>query len=226
MTQWENRNKSVKEVFTTIYEKNTWGKSDREFNSGTGTTEEEIVSPYISMVAEKAVIEGFKGSVFVDLGCGDFRVGSQLVPFCSEYIGVDIVESLIKRNRVTYGTEQLKFLCLDIISDKLPDGDVCFLRQVLQHLSNKQIASVLGKVDKYKWVFITEHLPGDNPAITPNLDKVHGSHVRVYDNSGVYLSHAPFNLPKQKLENVLEVPGRGLGLCRDQGIVRTWLYKP
>lgn len=226
LNHWLNRSKPPKEVFTDIYKRNRWGKTRRDFNSGTGTTRQEIVSPYISMVAEKAVAEGFDGSVFVDLGCGDFRVGRQLLPCCSRYIGVDIVELLIKRNKEIYGTEQVTFMTLDIIRDDLPDGDVCFLRQVLQHLSNQQIAAVVGKLDKYKWVFITEHLPADNPAIRPNLDKIHGAHVRVYDNSGVYLSHPPFSLPKRRLEKVLEVRGTGLGLRHDQGVIRTWLYTP
>jgi len=32
-----------------------------------------------------------------------------------------------------------QFLCLDIISDELPDGDLCLLREVLQHLSNREM---------------------------------------------------------------------------------------
>lgn len=160
INQWLNGSKTPKEVFTNIYKRNRWGKTRSDFNSGTGTTKPEIVSPYISMVAEKAVAEGFGGSVFVDLGCGDFRAGRELLHSCSRYIGVDIVESLIERNKEMYETDQVIFLCLDIIRDDLPDGDVCFLRQVLQHLSNQQIDAVLGKLDKYKWVLITEHLPG------------------------------------------------------------------
>ena len=74
-------------------------------------------------------------------------------------------------------------------------------------------------------MFITEHYPTDNEAIKPNIDKPHGADVRVYDNSGIYLTEPPFELPARTLEEVLEVPGVGLGEGIDQGVIRTFLYK-
>jgi SAM-dependent methyltransferase len=224
--QRHNRNKTTEEVFTEIYEKNKWGGLQGEFCSGSGTANEQVVSPYISMVSEKASSENFLGLTFVDLGCGDFRVGKQLLPLCSNYIGVDIVKSLVRRNQETYGSALIQFKHLDIVEEELPDGDVCFIRQVLQHLSNQQIAAVLQKLKKYKWVFITDHHPTDNDAIEPNMDKIHGEDIRLYDNSGIYLLNPPFELPVQELEEVLEVPGVGLGKGNDPGIIRTFLYRP
>jgi hypothetical protein len=224
--QRQNCNKTAEEVFTTIYEKNMWGGPQGEFYSGPGSTNEQIASAYISMVSEKASSEKFLGLIFVDLGCGDFHIGKQLLPLCSSYIGVDIVEPLIRRNQETYGNPLTQFMHLNIVEDELPIGDVCFVRQVLQHLSNQQIVAVLQKLKKYKWVFITEHYPPDNDAIRPNIDKVHGGDIRVYDNSGVYLTKPPFNLPTQALEEVLEVPWVGLRGGFDKGVIRTILYKP
>ncbi len=224
--QRQNRNKTTEEVFTEIYEKNKWGGSQGEFCSGSGTSNEQIVSAYISLVTEKASSENFFGLTFVDLGCGDFRVGKRLLPLCSSYIGVDIVKPLIQRNQEIYGNAFTQFIHLDIVEDELPNGDVCFVRQVLQHLSNQQITAVLHKLKKYKWVFITEHYPTDNDAIKPNIDKIHGGDVRVYANSGVYLTIPPFELPIYELKEVLEVPGVGLGKGNDPGVIRTFLYKP
>ncbi len=42
--QQQNRNKTTEEVFTKIYEKNQWGGSVGEFCSGSGSTNDEIVS--------------------------------------------------------------------------------------------------------------------------------------------------------------------------------------
>ena len=67
------------------------------------------------MVSEKASSEGFLGPTFVDLGCGDFRVGRQLLPLCSGYIGVDIVKPLICRNQEKYGNATTRFMHLDIV---------------------------------------------------------------------------------------------------------------
>jgi hypothetical protein len=209
-----NSRKTAEEVFTEIYTKNIWGGTQGEFCSGSGTVNESIVASYIAMVTEKAASGAFLGRTFVDLGCGDFQ------------IGVDVVRPLIQRNQALYGDATTEFRHLDIARDDLPNGDVCFIRQVLQHLSNQQIAAVLTKLKQYQWIFITEHYPTDNGAIQPNIDKTHGRDVRAYDNSGVYLTQPPFALPPQNLQEVLAVSGSGLGKTKDPGIIRTFLYKP
>jgi hypothetical protein len=220
------RTRTIEHVFTNIYNKNIWGGTQEDFCSGVGTTNKQIVSEYIALVKKMVESEAFLGLTFVDLGCGDFRVGEQLLSLCSIYKGVDIVKKLIIRNQEKYGNPTTHFQQLNIVDDELPTGDIAFLRQVLQHLSNKQIVAILPKLKKYKWVFITEHYPTDNRGIIPNIDKVHGADVRVYKNSGVYLSMPPFNVPHQLLTKVLELPGCGLGKGIDQGVIRTYLYTP
>jgi len=116
----------------------------------------------------------------------------------------------------------VKFISLDIVEDDLPDGDICFLRQVLQHLSNAQISKILPKLKMYNVCFVTEHYPTDNPAIVPNKDIVHGGGIRPYENSGVYLDESPFNVPRACMELILEVPGVGLPKEYDQGVIRTY----
>ena len=221
--QKQNLNRSSEEVFTDIYVKNKWGGKKGEFFSGFGSAHKELVSAYVSKIYEEASREGFIGLTFVDLGCGDFRVGKQLLPLCSTYIGVDVVKPLIQNNKAKYGNSTTHFIYLDIINEKLPDGEVCFIRQVLQHLSNQQIILILQKLKKYQWVFITEHYPMDNNAIKPNMDKVHGADIRLHSNSGVYLTKIPFELPAQSLKEVLEVPGAD---GQNPGVIRTFLYKP
>jgi len=224
-----NRHRSAEDIFTEIYDKHIWGGSQGEFYSGPGSARKQIVSPYISMVSEMASNESFLGLTFVDLGCGDFRVGKQLLPLCSDYIGVDIVEPLICRNTKKYGNATTRFIHSDIVNDELPSGDVCLVRQVLQHLSNQQILGILQKLRKFRWVFITEHYPANNNAIKPNIDKVHGHHIRVRKNSGVFLSEPPFELPKETLTEVLEVPAGGPrqgSQASTSGVIRTFLYRP
>jgi len=224
--QRRNRNRTPEEVFAEVYEKNKWGGTKGTFYSGDGSADEKIVSDYISMVSEKANSSGFSGLIFVDLGCGDFQVGKQLLPLCSTYVGVDVVKALIRRNQEKYGNESTIFMQLDIVNDELPNGDICFIRQVLQHLSNQQIVTILNKLKKYKSVFITEHYPTDVDAIKPNIDIVHGRDNRVARQSGVYLSKPPFDIPSRTLREVLAVSGAGQGEGNDQGIIRTFLYKP
>jgi SAM-dependent methyltransferase len=223
----QNKTKSTEQVFSDIYLKNKWGGSQGEFSSGSGSREQAIVSPYINMIFEKANSEHFRDLTFLDLGCGDFQVGRQLLPLCSRYIGIDIVKPLIElHHKNFFGSENVQFRHMNMIDEKLPIADVCFIRQVLQHLSNDQISSVLPKLAKFKFVFITEHYPNDNDQIQPNIDKTHGGGVRLANNSGVYLTKPPFNLSEKQLSLALEVPGASLDDNTDPGVIRTFIYKP
>ena len=218
-----NRTKSVEEVFTDIYARGKWGGAVGEWISGAGSVRQHIVDSYIAAICDLASREGFRDHAFVDLGCGDFSVGKQLLPLCSSYVGVDIVRPLIARNQELFGGPSTSFAHLDVIKDVLPDGDVCFVRQVLQHLSNRHISTILSKLKKYRWVIITEHYPEGFYSSNPNIDKVHGADIRFYSGSGVYLDEPPFCIPGDLLSLVLEVP---VGSSKGSGILRTYLYKP
>lgn len=195
------------------------------FNSGSGSTNEKIVTPYIKRVREWLHSVNSNSKVIVDLGCGDFRVGQQYADMALRYIGVDIVKDLVIYNRTIYGNERVEFHHLNIIEEELPDGDICFIRQVLQHLSNNQITAILPKPKKYQWVIVTEHQPtGECPH--PNLDKPHGGDIRVFRNSGVYLDRPPFSIPRQKISLLLEIEGHGFSNGIDPGVIRTFVVTP
>lgn len=186
-----NETLSAREVFTGIYENNEWGGRPGEYCSGSGSTEAysiayaEIVKRFISENGIRQV---------VDLGCGNFSVGGQLVSSEIGYVGVDIVEGLIARNSLLFAREGVSFECLDIVEDELPDGELCLIRQVLQHCSNDQIRTILGKLSKYRYVLLTEHYPAPEVSVIPNIDKPHGADTRLINHSAVYLDQPPFNL--------------------------------
>jgi len=219
---------STEAVFTRIYQQHKWGepKSHSDFDSGLGSAPSESLEKYISVVSNLTFQRGYNKSVFIDLGCGDFRVGRRLACLAKQYIGIDIVASLIDRNTKLFGCAGISFKHLNAITTTLPYGDVCFIRQVFQHLSNSQISRIIARLSQYKMVFITEHLPSDEDLIQPNLDKIHGADIRVYRHSGIYLQHPPFNVPREKLTLVLEVPGTDLGTGVSPGVIRTYLYEP
>ncbi len=161
----KNAVRSNEEVFGEIYREKKWSDdkaAGEAFCSGTGSTTESIVEPYITAISKE--LRSFASPVrVVDLGCGDFRVGSRLVPLCGHYTAVDVVPDLIAHLKATYQQHNLEFLHLDITHAPLPDGDVCLVRQVFQHLSNSQIEAVLAKMTRLFTSYITEHHP-ENPA--------------------------------------------------------------
>jgi hypothetical protein len=214
---------SAEEVFTDIYSNNRWGGLPGSFCSGSGSREPSIVSPYVARIRSELDLLGATSMKVVDLGCGDFSVGRQLASACGHYVGVDIVKPLIDHNLKTYSTPQITFRYANMIVDELPDGDVCIVRQVLQHLSNDEILAVLPKLFKYRWCFITEHHPSPGRLIRPNADKPHGGDIRVTHGSGVFLDQPPFSVAASRYRLLLEVPGAGLEGHTDPGIIRTFI---
>jgi len=208
-----NRRRDLESVFTSIYENNRWGGERGGFYSGSGSTA-YYANAYAEMV--RGFIREQGVSTVVDLGCGDFAVGSLIVSNDIDYVGVDIVADLINRNRERFNSQHITFQHLDIVSSPLPGGELCLIRQVLQHLSNAEIAAVLRKIDKYKYVIISEHLPAPSVHVVPNKDKPHGPDVRVYDASGVYIDKPPFNVPVSRL--LLEVQCVGFLVSKGETI--------
>jgi SAM-dependent methyltransferase len=198
-----NQDRPIKEVFDEIYSRNQWGGNSGELFSGSGSTE-GIAVVYAQMIRD--FIERRNITKVLDLGCGDFLVGSKFQMPGVQYIGVDIVEKVIQQNQQRYSSDTVSFQCLDILSEDLPDAELCLIRQVLQHLSNDEIATVVQKIirsKKYKYVIVTEHYPAPNVKVKPNLDKPHGADTRIIDDSAVYLDSPPFNVPNVQM--ILEV---------------------
>jgi SAM-dependent methyltransferase len=209
---------STKEIFEKIYDEGHWGKGQQpgvRYFSGTGSHDPAMVNAYVGAVG--AFLQGLpeKPSA-LDIGCGDFNVGSKLRPYCGAYTGADIVSQVIEDNKTRYSDAYVNFVVLNIIEEKPPYADVIFLRQVLQHLSNNEIRSALRNLaGQCKHLIVTEHLP---PAdFTPNIDKTTGRGIRIRHNSGVVLSEAPFSLAFREERTICEVPELG-------GIVRTTIY--
>jgi hypothetical protein len=194
----------VQQAFERVYAENAWGGTPGEFDSGLGSSD-AVTERYVAMVRAFIAERGVRS--VADLGCGDFRVGRQLVGSVPRYVGVDIVPALVERKRREF--PDVEFRCLNLISDELPDAELGLLRQVLQHLSNEEIAAVLRNCRRYRYLIVTEHLPSAGEVV-PNLDKPHGPDIRLYDRSGVFLEAPPFNLSVRTLLEVPLSPGETL----------------
>jgi hypothetical protein len=113
------------------------------------------------------------------------------------YTGIDVVPELIEHHRSTVHNPLVSFLVADITADPLPTADLCLIRQVLQHLSNQEIAKALANLGSFSRVLITEAVPAHPKSI--NRDKPHGPDVRALYGSGVYLEKPPFSMPVAEL---------------------------
>ncbi len=218
----ENRTKEMKKPWPTkdameqVYEMKLWGDNNSDFYSGIGSHDPEIVNPYIAVLT--SFLTSFKNPLVVcDLGCGDFNVGKELVRHTKKYIAIDIVKDLIEHNKSIFKEENLEFHCLDIAVDNLPSGDCAILRQVLQHLSNTEVQSIVSKLTDFKYVILTEHIPEGR--FTPNKEIISGQGTRLKKQSGLDVFAPPFNFKVKEEKQLLSV------ILNDRkGVILTTLY--
>ena len=207
----------TKDAMQQIYEMKLWGDNNTEFYSGDGSHSSAIIKPYIEVVM--SFLKSFKNQITVcDLGCGDFNIGKELVKYTKKYIAVDIVPELIAYNKEKFKETNLKFQCLDISKDELPSADCVIIRQVLQHLSNKEVLSVVCKLYDFKYIILTEHIPDDD--FIPNKDIISGQGIRLKKQSGLNLVKPPFNLKIKEEKELSKVILKG-----KKGVIKTILYE-
>lgn len=213
----------TQKTFEKIYRQKIWGRDAAgKPLSGAGSHDAKIVDPYVTAVKE--VLASAQGDLtLVDLGCGDFNVGSHFVRDAKQIIACDISNVILENNQKGYNFSNVIFRHLNIISDELPKGDIACLRQVLQHLSNESIAEFVTRLNKtkpYDNLIVTEHLPAGND-FEANINKPTGPGTRVPLKSGVDLSLPPFNLEFVNKRVLLEIDERFYGA---DAVIRTTLY--
>lgn len=206
----------VEKVFSDIYRTKEWGGDDGEFYSGTGSHDPAVVAPYVAAV--RCIMQSLpRKPVIVDIGSGDFNIGSHFIEQAAHYFACDVVPELQTHNRQKFGAANVEFLSLDATRDPLPAGDIICIRQVLQHLSNAQIVAVVEKCKAFDRWIITEHLPAD-PDFVPNIDIHAGCGIRMLVGSGVVLTAPPFAVKGYSVRTLCEVPEYG-------GLIRTQLFE-
>ena len=149
------------DIFTNNDENNIWGpaSSKDSFYKGTSgdvSTENYNKNSYIPFI--KQFIDKYNIKKVVDLGCGDWQ-SSHLIynNIDINYTGYDAYKKICDNNSTNY--PQYNFIHMDFIKDKnlLENGDLCIIKDVLQHLCNKDINNLLQYLvnsKKYKYIMI------------------------------------------------------------------------
>lgn len=199
--------------FQELYHRNIWAvEGDSQFfleAGGSGPAAEFYVDR-IAELLERHSRELQRPVRVVDIGCGDFRLARALVerlPGLS-YLGCDIVPKLVAHNSARFSSQRVRFRTLDAVSDRQPEGDVCLVRQLFQHLKNAEILAVLGAM-RCPLVYVTEAHPLRRIG-SPNPDKLSGESLRFDRHTGlgrrVELRHVPFFLPAEEVFRFCEAP--------------------
>jgi hypothetical protein len=177
----------MQETFQHIYAANAW-----QYGSGYGSLPQNTVG--YRLFLQKFVRERHVRSV-LDVGCGDWQFSRLMDWNGIDYLGVDIVPSVIEQDTDKYATDGIRFQ-QGSATEELPTADLLVIREVLQHLPYGAIFAFLQKnalSGRYRFVLMSNEMnhPGEL-----NTDAKAGGQVPA---RGLDLSAPPFNVPGLKI---------------------------
>lgn len=175
-------NKSTKDIFTSYKETKFWKST--ESLSGDGS---ELSVTIDLRKGLKRIIEQFEIKTILDIPCGDFNWMKAVDLEKIQYMGGDIVTSLIDNNSENYASQNIIFKELDLTFDELPNVDLIFCRDCLVHLSYKQICKAIKNIKRSNSTYL---LATSFVKATKNKDILTGEWRKLN------LEIAPFNFGK------------------------------
>ncbi len=133
--------KTPQQVFKQIYESNHWNGQESVSGTGSDPAQTQAVITTINSLIKELNIKSI-----LDLPCGDFAWMQHVDLEQVNYIGGDIVEELVAQNQLQFGSKNVQFMHLNLISSLLPTCDLILTRDCLVHLSFQDIVSCIQNV--------------------------------------------------------------------------------
>jgi SAM-dependent methyltransferase len=178
----------AKAAFSGIYSSRAW---DAENPSGPGSRPENS-QEYLSLLQN--FFSTTKYRTVVDLGCGTWELMKCIsIPPSIDYLGVDIVDEMIRENTRRYTRSNVQFKEINSVQDAVAlQGDLLIAKDVIQHWSFKDINFFLANVlPRFKTALITNDIA--RSGTTMNRDITSG------DYRALDLTREPFHLPAKVL---------------------------
>lgn len=151
----------MEHIFTKVYETKLWGNNNSTEYSGSSGGGSDIdfnKDKYVPFL--KSFITDYHIQSVVDLGCGDFRIGKLLYDDLNvTYHGYDTYKKVVDYNSKQYPLPKYSFTHLDFCNNKdiIINGDLCILKDVIQHWSLDNIYTFLDYIitnKKFKYILI------------------------------------------------------------------------
>jgi hypothetical protein len=132
---------SLRNTFEHIYETSHWGSAHTPSGHGASADQTaQIVRRLPQLFLELGV------NTLLDVPCGDaVWIRNVLLPDV-EYIGGDIVPSIVLNNNRQFANPVTRFQVIDLTSDELPSADLILCRDCLVHLSFNDAMTALQNI--------------------------------------------------------------------------------
>ena len=123
-------------IFGQIYDRGGWWG----LGSGPGSSS-EYNKPFLDFLADFISRESIRS--IVDYGCGDWRMFSEYQFGDTEYLGVDVVRSVVDENRKRYLKPGVDFRLARPLKEEDYSADLILMKDVMIHLPNDRCAEFL-----------------------------------------------------------------------------------
>ena len=182
-----------KKIFTSIYKSNHWVQNGsslpKEFVSVSGHGSNIGTNQHRQLVDNFTyIIEKYEINSILDMPCGDFLWIKEIVKNKDiKYLGIDIVEELIKDNNLKFKNEKNNFQSFDIINFNTNEKfDLVLIRDLFLHIKNSDIIKIIDNLKSMNVKYVALNSYNNDK----NIDVTIGQHRKVN------LLIEPFNLKK------------------------------
>ena len=163
---------SLNSVFADIYAKNLWGhgnsasRKNKKFYSGGGSElENDRDAGYVKLV--QSYVDRPDVNTVVEIGCGDWEIGTRINWGKVHYTGYDVVEEVVRYNQDNFSSANVMFACANLIPTDDVQADLLIVKDVFQHLPPSYCARFVRRIPlNFKYNLITNDR-GGNTEITP-----------------------------------------------------------
>jgi hypothetical protein len=151
------------DVFDSIYASDAWA-----LGSGPGSLP-SINAPFTefleSFIRENGITR------LVDFGCGDWRYMSQVDLADTNYLGLDVVDSVLVENVRRYQSAQVRFGRTPSDLAELPEADLILFKDVLVHLPNDYVTAILFQAQrKCRFILAVNNFSTDPAAYNSDIE--------------------------------------------------------
>ena len=171
----------MKAVFRNIYKSNGW--KSKESVSGPGSAVSRTIELRQKLLQ---IITNFNIKSVVDIPCGDLNWISPILDKIPNYVGIDIVDELILKNKKKFNNNI--FYIDDIRSSEKLNCDLLIVRDALFHFSRKNVMLALKNIKK------------NNPQYILTTEVINKNHKNKNIRDGAWhpiaLQNSPYNFPE------------------------------
>lgn len=179
--------------FVTIYRDKLWGVNEENEGYSGGGSDLENVRPYYVYLTNFLREHDIRS--VVDLGCGDWTFSRFIDWTDIDYIGYDVVDSVIQKDQARYGSSHIQFIHANFLNEEVPQADLMICKHVLQHMPNQDVMAFLKLLPKFKHCLILNAAPTEEG----NQEHLIRDVFPFWEDRGIDLTQAPFNVKGAKV---------------------------